>query len=120
MSTETSTSSSSSPKDKNKDTSTDSGPKWFRVVSSFPEDRGRVLFRSVSEKRARAWLSNHFPRGSEAHLVKPDGNAEHYEHERQGEHGQDADQWAEFDPASWKPPAMQEPPGQSQWGDVEG
>jgi hypothetical protein len=95
-------------------------PGWYRVVSSFPQDQGKVLFRSVSETRARRYLTNRFPRGSEAHLRLPDGSHEHYEHERQGEHGQDAEQWAPFDPESWKPPAEQEPPGQSAWGDVEG
>jgi|SRR5215472_1999657 len=95
-------------------------PGWYRVISSFPEDRGRVLFRSVSETRARRYLTNRFPRGSEAHLQLPDGSYEHYEHERQGEHGQDAEQWGAFNPDDWKPPAMQEPPGQSAWGDVEG
>jgi len=97
-----------------------SDPQWFKVISSFAEDRGRVLFRSVSEKRARAWLMNRFPRGSEAHLAMPDGSFESYEAERQGEHGQDAEQWGPFDPESWKPPSQQEPPGQTQWGDVEG
>jgi hypothetical protein len=95
-------------------------PQWYKVVSSFPEDRGRVLFRSVSEKRARNFVQNRFPRGSEAHLRLPNGQHEHYEAERQGEHGQDAEPWGPFDPDSWQPPAMQEPPGQSAWGDVEG
>lgn len=99
--------------------STETEPQWYKVVSSFPEDRGRVLFRSVSEKRARAFVQNRFPRGSEAHLALPDGSFESYEAERQGEHGQDTDFWADFDPESWKPPAQQEPPGQSAWGDVE-
>lgn len=95
-------------------------PQWYRVISSFPQDQGKVLFRSVSERRARNYVQNRFPRGSEAHLRLPDGSHEHYEAERQGEHGQDADPWAAFNPDEWKPPAMQEPPGQSAWGDVEG
>lgn len=102
-----------------KDDETSAEPQWHKVVSSFPNDHGRVLFRSVSERRARQYVQNRFPRGSEAHLVLPNGSTESYEHERQGEHGQDADQWASFDPESWKPPAEMEPPGQSAWGDVE-
>lgn len=120
MADTTSVSSSTSAKDKTSTTSSTPDPKWYKVISSFAEDRGRVLFRSVSEKRARGWLQGHFPRGSEAHLAMPDGSFESYEAERQGEHGQDADPWGEFDPESWKPAAMQEPPGQTAWGDVEG
>lgn len=95
-------------------------PKWYKVRSSHRQDGGRILFRSVSEQRARNHIETRFPRGSEAHLEMPDGSFEHYEAERQGEHGQDADAWGPFDPEGWKPPAEQEPPGQSQWGDVEG
>lgn len=94
-------------------------PQWYKVRSSFPDDRRRVLFRSVSESRARRFIVNRFPRGSEAYLEMPDGTTHAYEHERQGEHGQDTDQWSEFDPDTWQPPAEQEPPGQSAWGDVE-
>ena len=115
----TSSSTSSSTTAKAKSSDTDS-PQWYRVISSFAEDRGRVLFRTVSERRARAFVQNRFPRGSEAHLALPDGSYESYEAERQGEHGQDADPWGPIDPESWKPPALQEPPGQSAWGDVEG
>lgn len=102
------------------DTPQDNGPKWYRVRSSFPEDRKRILFSSVSETRARKFITNRFPRGEEAYLELPDGSFEAYQHERQGEHGTDTDQWAPFDPESWRPPAEQEPPGQSAWGDREG
>ena len=100
--------------------SADSGkPQFWRVISSFPQDDGRVLFRSVSEKRARAWLERHVPRGEEAHLKTPSGDFESYHAERAGPHGEDMDQWQPFDPDSWKPPAQQEPPGDSAWADVE-
>lgn len=101
------------------DDTTETGPQWHKVRSSFPTDQGRVLFKSVSEARARQFIERRFPRGSEAYLELPDGSFQHYEHERQGEHGQDAERWGAFDPESWKPPAEQEPPGQSEWGDVE-
>lgn len=95
-------------------------PQFFRVRSSFPTDQGRVLFRSVSEKRARVWLERHVPRGEEAHLEKPDGTYESYVVERSGPRGEDMEQWQPFDPESWKPPAEMEPPGDTAWADVEG
>lgn len=92
----------------------------FKVVSSFPTDLGKVLFSSISEKRARAFITNRFPRGEEAHLVLPGGATEAYQHERTGPYGEDAEQWAPFDPEKWKPPAEQEPPGESAWADIGG
>jgi hypothetical protein len=94
-------------------------PQWYKVRSSFPTDRKRVLFRSVSETRARQFVEKRFPRGEEAYLEMPDGTTLAYMAERQGEHGQDADAWGPFDPETWKPPEEQEPPGQSEWADVE-
>lgn len=92
----------------------------FKVRSSFPLDQKKVLFSSVSEKRARLFITNRFPRGEEAYLELPDGSTEAYQHERTGPYGEDAEQWAPFDPASWLPPAEQSPPGESAWADVEG
>lgn len=105
--------------DKDEAKATDDKPKFWRVISSHPQDMGRVLFRSVSERRARAWLERHVPRGEEAHLKSPDGKYESYVAERAGPRGEDLDQWQPFDPASWKPPAEQEPPGDTAWADVE-
>lgn len=92
----------------------------FKVISSFPTDMGRVLFSSVSEKRARQFIVNRFPRGEEAYLELPDGSTEAFQNERSGPYGEDADQWAPFDPESWKPPAQMEPPGESAWADIGG
>jgi hypothetical protein len=100
------------------DTQTNEPGRW-KIRSSFPIDNKRVLFSSVSEKRARKYIANRFPRGSEAYLESPDGSFESYEHERSDEYGVETDQWAEFDPTTWVPPSEQEPPGQSAWGDVE-
>lgn len=92
---------------------------FYRVISSFPRDDGRVLFRTISEKRARAWLERHVPRGEEAHLKLPDGSFESFVVERHGPRGEDMDSWQPFDPTTWRPPAEQEPPGDSAWADVE-
>jgi hypothetical protein len=91
----------------------------FKVVSSHALDQGRVLFSTVSEKRARAFIQNRFPRGEEAHLVTPDGKTESYQHERTGPHGEDVEQWQPFDAAAWRPPQEQPPPGETAWQDVE-
>lgn len=95
-------------------------PQFFKVRLSHPSSNKRIVFRSVSEKRARTWVQNRFPRGSEAYLEKPDGTFESFEAERAGENGTDADQWADFDPATWQPPEEAVAPGQSAWADVEG
>jgi hypothetical protein len=96
------------------------GPEFNKVVLTHPSHMGRVVFRSVSEQRARTWLQNHCPRGSEMHLQLANGNTEHYEQERRGENGTDAEQWQSFDPESWVPVEQAVPPGDSEWADKEG
>jgi len=91
----------------------------WRVRLSHPRDNKRTVFSTVSETRARKFVVNRFPRGSEAYLEAPDGTTESYEQERQGPYGEDAEQWASFDPEAYVPPEEAEPPGQSQWADVE-
>lgn len=93
---------------------------WNKVVLTHPKLGGQTVFRSISESRARNWLEMHYPRGSEAHLVLPDGTTEHYEAERRGENGADADRWQPFDPESWVPAEQAVPPGDSEWADKEG
>lgn len=95
-------------------------PAFFLVKLSHPDLHRRPVFRSISEKRARTWLQNRYPRGSEAYLELPDGTTEHFEAERQGENGMDADQWAPFDPDSFVPTNQMAPPGESEWADKEG
>jgi len=95
-------------------------PQFHKVVLTHPSHNGKVIFRSVSESRAKAVIENRFPRGSEAHLVYPDGTAMHYEAERAGEKGQDADKWAPFDPNSWRAPEEAVVPGDNAWADREG
>ncbi len=97
------------------------GPEFWRVVLTHPNHHGQTVFRSVSEARARLWLMNRCPRGSEMHLVDPSGGTHSYERERAGEKGADADPWdAEFDPSTWVPQDQAPPPGDSEWADKEG
>lgn len=96
-------------------------PSFWRVVLTHPNHNGKTVFRSISETRARLWLVNHCPRGSEMHLVGPDGSTHSYEHERVGENGNDAERWDSFfDPAEWIPVDQAPPPGDSEWADKEG
>ena len=92
----------------------------WTVRMTHPTLFGRIVFSSVSERRARNFIERRYPRGSEAHLVAPDGTIESYEHERSGPYGTDEPQWAEFDPASWNPPEYGSPPGETEWADREG
>lgn len=93
---------------------------WYKVRLTHPNHHKKVVFRSVSEKRARDFVQRRFPRGSEAYLESPDGTTEHYEHERQGHMGTDMDQWQPFNPDEWIPPDTQAPPGETAWSDKEG
>jgi hypothetical protein len=93
---------------------------WFKVRLTHHSHNRKVLFRSVSETRARKFLVNRFPRGSEAYLELPDGSEEHYEAERQGEMGTDAEVWQPFNHEDWIPPDSMVPPGDAAWSDKEG
>lgn len=99
----------------------DDGPptERFKVRLSHPLDHRKIVFSSVSEKRARRFIANRYPRGSEAYLELPDGSTESYEHERTGPYGEDVEQWGAFDPDTYKPPEEAEAPGESAWADVE-
>lgn len=103
----------------NTTTKTDEPGRW-RVRSSFPTDRKRVLFSSISESRAKRFIVNRFPRGEEAYLEAPDGSTQSYAEERADDYGVEVEKWTAFDPETWRPPEEQEAPGQSAWGDVEG
>jgi hypothetical protein len=107
--------------DTSQDSPSASGQPQFHFVRlSHPSAHKRIVFRSVSESRARQFVMNRYPRGSEVYLEKPDGTTESYEHERAGEYGQDADQWQPFDPESYQPPEEVTPPGETAWADKEG
>jgi len=97
-------------------------PDYYRVVTALSAAGGepdRVLFRSVSEKRARNWLETHAPRGGDILLSKPDGSYESYEAERTGEKGADVDQWQPFDPADYARPETASEIAPDEWADVE-
>jgi hypothetical protein len=104
---------------KTDETKTDAPGRW-KVRLSHPNERKKVVFSTVSEARARAYVAAHYPRGSEAYVEAPDGTTESYEHERQGEYGTDAERFAPFNPDEYVPAEEQSPPGVAAWADVEG
>ena len=95
-------------------------PGFWEIRLSHPREGRKRVFRTVSESRARRFITNRYPRGSEAYLVSPDGVMESYEQERQGDFGADVDQWQPFNPDDYIPPEEAVPPGESAWADVEG
>ena len=95
-------------------------PQFHFVKLTHPNHHGRIVFRSISEQRARNFIQNRYPRGSEAYLELADGTTHHHEAERTGENGTDAEAWAAFDPETWIPPEQAAPPGDSEWADKEG
>ena len=101
-------------------TATAEKPKWNLVKATHPMLHGKILFRSVSEQRARDFVQNRYPRGSEAYLQTTDGKTLHYEAERTGAQGQDVELWQPFDPDAWTPQDQAPPPGQDEWADKEG
>lgn len=106
--------------DKNDDGQARDSAGRFKVVLTHPQEQGRVVFSSVSESRAKQHIVNHFPRGSEAHLVTPDGKTLSYEAERTGDQGQDADKWADFDPSSYQVPSQTPVAGENEYADRNG
>lgn len=93
---------------------------WYLVKLTHPNHHKKIVFRSVSKMRAESFVERRFPRGSEAYIEFPDGSTHHYERERQGDMGMDAEAWLPFDPDTWIPPETQAPPGENAWSDKEG
>lgn len=102
------------------DVDTTDVPQFHKVRLTHPNHNRKVVFRSVSESRARDFVEKRFPRGSEVYVESPDGVTTHYEAERTGERGQDAEKWQPFDPTQWYAPEEAVPPGQDAWADKEG
>jgi hypothetical protein len=110
---------STSAKDSTKTSAKDDTPQRWKVRLTHPLDNRKTVFSSVSETRARQYVANRYPRGEEAYLEAPDGSTQSYQQERTGPHGEDAEQWAAFDPDAYVPPDEAPPPGESAWADVE-
>lgn len=83
-------------------------PPRYKVIVSDPNARDRVLFSSVSEKRARKYVEDNCPRGQHFFVQNPDGSMWSYEHERHtgGPQGEDIDVWQEFDRNSYSSPEL--------------
>lgn len=92
-------------------------PQYYTVMDSLTQNR--VHFRSVSEKRARAWVEAHMPRGSDHYLQYPNGETWAYEQERTGERGADLDPWQPFDPSTYVRPEQGGLLAPDEWADAE-
>lgn len=93
-------------------------PPRYKVIVSNNMAGDRVLFSSVSEARAKAWIEGHCPRGSHFFLLAPDGKMQSYEAERTGAQGEDVDQWAEFDRDAYQAPTLAPVNTNDPWADA--
>jgi hypothetical protein len=94
-------------------------PRW-KVVVSLKTAGDRVLYSSVSEKRAKKWVEDHCPRGSHFMLVSPDGETSSYEHERLtgGPRGEDVEAWQPFDRDAYQAPELNPVNVNDPWADA--
>jgi hypothetical protein len=93
-------------------------PARYKVIVSNNMAGDRVLFSSVSKKRAMAWIEGHCPRGSHFFLQSPDGSAQSYEAERSGFQGEDAETWADFDRDAYQAPTLAPINQNDPWADA--
>jgi hypothetical protein len=98
------------------------GPPRWRVVVANKMAGDRVLFSSVSERRARAHIERTCPRGSHHFLLAPDGSMESYEHERLtglDDNGKDLESaWAPFDRDAYQAPDLSPVNTNDPWADA--
>jgi hypothetical protein len=95
-------------------------PARYKVVVSLKTAGDRVLFSSVSEKRAKKWVEDHCPRGSHFFLLGPDGSMSSFEHERNsgGPQGEDLDTWQPFDRDAYQAPELSPVNVHDPWADA--
>ncbi len=95
-------------------------PDRYRVIVSNNMAGDRVLFSSVSQKRARKWVEDHCPRGQHFFVLGPDGSMESYEAERAsgGPQGEDVEMWSEFDRDSYQAPKLDPVNTNDPWADA--
>jgi len=95
-------------------------PPRYKVVVSLKTAGDRVLFSSVSEKRARKYVENNCPRGSHFFVLNPDGSMWSYEHERLtgGPQGEDVEVWQVFDRDAYQAPELAPVNANDPWADA--
>ena len=95
-------------------------PPRYRVVVSNNMAGDRVLFSSVSQTRAKAWIEGHCPRGSHSFLLAPDGSMSSYEAERLtgGPQGEDLEAWQPFDRQAYQAPELAPVNTNDPWADA--
>jgi hypothetical protein len=98
-----------------------SGPERYKVIVSNNMAGDRVLFSSVSKKRAMAHIERTCPRGSHHFLLNPDGSMESYEAERLtgGPQGEEYDSgWMPFDRDAYQAPDLSPVNTNDPWADA--
>jgi|SRR5215469_4894890 len=93
-------------------------PDRYKVIVSNNFTGDRVLFSSVSENRARAYVEKNCPRGSHFFVLSPDGSMHAYEAERTDPQGGDVEQWAEFDRDAYQAPTLAPISTNDPWADA--
>jgi len=95
-------------------------PPRFEVIVSNKTAGNRILFSSVSEKRAKKWVEDHCPRGSHFFLLTPDGEMFSYEAEREsgGPRGEELEMWQPFDREAYQAPKLDPVNTNDPWADA--
>lgn len=96
------------------------GPPRYKVIVSLKDRGDRVLFSSVSQRRAMRYVEDHCPRGSHFFLLAPDGSMSSYEAERLtgGPQGEDLEAWQPFDRDAYQAPELTPVDTNDPWADA--
>jgi len=96
------------------------GPDRYRVIVSNNMAGDRVLFSSVSQKRAQKYIEDKCPRGQHFFLLAPDGSMSSYEAERLtgGPQGEDVEAWQPFDRDAYQAPDLSPVNTNDPWADA--
>lgn len=96
---------------------TDAPPR-YKVVVANKIAGDRVLFSSVSKKRAMAHIERTCPNGQHHFLLNPDGSMEAYERGRGGPQGEDVEEWQPFDREGYQAPDLRPVNTSDPWADA--
>jgi hypothetical protein len=92
----------------------------YKVIVSNSMAGDRVLYSSVSEKRARKYVEDKCPRGQHFFVLSPDGSMSSYEQERLtgGPQGEDVEAWQSFDRDAYQAPDLSPVNSNDPWADA--
>jgi hypothetical protein len=95
-------------------------PSRYKVIVSNKMAGDRVLYSTVSEKRAKKFIEDRCPRGQHFFLLAPDGSKSSYEQERLtgGAQGEDVEAWQDFDRDAYQAPDLSPVNTNDPWADA--